>query len=467
MKRSELFFAAITVPFDYLALILAAITAYFLRYSTTAQQIRPVVFNLPWNDYLGIVLLVGLGWLVIFAWSGLYRLGATRRLSEEVSRIFVACLAGLAAVLAVMVFSRYLFDSRFIILVSFLLAFILINFDRWIIRLLQRQMFRLGIGAHRVIIVGSGDAASALKQEFDNHPAGGYRVVEQILKFNESTLPYLQNLVNQDKFDEIIQISPNTYLAETQQLVDFTNQNHLVFKYSADLLGAQLTNLEVKTIAGVPVVEVKKTRLDGWGRIYKRIFDIIFSAFLIIISSPIMLLEALAIKFDSAGTVFFKYQRIGQNNKPFTYFKFRSMIKDAHKYRFDENFLAVHKNLRAGSPMMKFKDDPRVTRVGKIIRRWSLDELPEFFLVFIGKMSLVGPRPHEVEEVACYQQHHKKVLTLKPGITGLAQVSGRSDLNFEDEIKLDVFYIENWSLGLDWQIIFKTPGAILRRRSAN
>ncbi|HQA63805.1 MAG TPA: sugar transferase [bacterium] len=142
------------------------------------------------------------------------------------------------------------------------------------------------------------------------------------------------------------------------------------------------------------------------------------------------------------------------------------MVKDAHKYRFDEGFLNHQKNLRAGTPMMKFEKDPRVTRVGRFIRRFSIDELPELFNVLAGKMSLVGPRPHEVEEVAKYQNHHRKVLTIRPGITGMAQVSGRSDLDFEEEIRLDTWYMENWSPKLDLMILFKTPVAVLRRRQA-
>ncbi len=184
------------------------------------------------------------------------------------------------------------------------------------------------------------------------------------------------------------------------------------------------------------------------------------------VSFPVLLLIALAVKLDSAGPVFFKYKRIGQYGKPFTYFKFRSMIKDAHQLRYDENFLKQQENLRNGTPMMKFKNDPRITRVGKLIRRFSLDELPELFLVLIGKMSLVGPRPHEVEEVSRYERHHKKLLTIKPGMTGLAQVSGRSDLDFEQEVKLDTYYIENWSIGTDFQILSKTPLAVFKKREA-
>ena len=134
--------------------------------------------------------------------------------------------------------------------------------------------------------------------------------------------------------------------------------------------------------------------------------------------------------------------------------------------RYDPEFQAKVENMRKGTPMLKFKNDPRLTRVGHFIRQYSIDELPEFFNVFIGRMSLVGPRPHEPEEVATYQKHHKKVLTLKPGVTGLPQISGRSDLNFEEEVRLDTYYIENWSLKLDLYILFRTPLVLLKRRQA-
>jgi exopolysaccharide biosynthesis polyprenyl glycosylphosphotransferase len=273
------------------------------------------------------------------------------------------------------------------------------------------------------------------------------------------------NLAQADKVDEIIQINPNLSVETTGALIDLANDYHMTYRYTADLLGTQLTNHEITTIAGTPIIEVKHTRLDGWGRILKRIFDVVASFILILLLSPIMLLTTLAIVFDSGRPIFFSYRRMGQYGKPFFYFKFRSMFKDAHQQRFDPEFLARQHNTREGSPILKFKDDPRITRVGRFIRRFSLDELPELFLVLIGAMSLVGPRPHELEEVDRYQKHHKKLLSIKPGITGLAQVSGRSDLNFEEEVKLDVFYMENWSLMLDLRILFKTPWAVLRPRT--
>lgn len=466
MKKSELALTAIKPPFDYFSLILAAIVAYLLRYQPYAQKIRPVIFDLPFGDYISISIPIAFGWILIFAISGLYSVLGFKSLREELARVFVACSAGLALVLAVMVFTRFLFDSRFIILTSWLLAIIFVSFDRIILQIIKKQSYKFGIGVHRLGLIGDDKVAKILIEEFTSRPTLGYRVVYQAPEFTDEVKTELFALKKKDGIDELIQIRPNMCGQKTVDLISFAEENHLDFKYTADLLGTHLINLEVNTYAGLPIIEVKRTPLDGWGRIHKRIFDIVVSSLLIILCSPIMLLTALAVKLTSQGPVFFKYKRIGQYGKPFTYFKFRSMINNAHQLRFDQDFISQQKNLRENSPMMKFANDPRITPVGRFIRRFSIDELTELFLVFIGKMSLVGPRPHEVEEVEKYERHHKKVLNIKPGMSGLAQISGRSDLDFEDEVKLDTYYIENWSLGLDLQILFKTPMAVLRRRKA-
>jgi lipopolysaccharide/colanic/teichoic acid biosynthesis glycosyltransferase len=161
-----------------------------------------------------------------------------------------------------------------------------------------------------------------------------------------------------------------------------------------------------------------------------------------------------------------KTLRVGENNRPFHYFKFRSMVKDAHKLRFDPEFVKKYGNLREGTPLFKLKDDPRVTPVGRFLRQYSLDEIPEFYLVLFGRMSLVGPRPHLPEEVAQYKSEYRKVLTVKPGVSGMAQISGRADLDFDEEVRLDIHYIEHWSPWLDLYILFKTPLVVLFRKGA-
>jgi len=225
------------------------------------------------------------------------------------------------------------------------------------------------------------------------------------------------------------------------------------------------TNINVETISGIPIISLKPTPLDGWGKVIKRFIDIIGATLGLIILSPIFLITAIAIKLDSKGSIIFSKledgspaRRVGQKEKLFTCYKFRSMFKDTHHLR----KTLENKNLRKDGPLMKIANDPRVTRVGKFIRRYSIDELPQLWNVLIGNMSLVGPRPHLPEEVAKYQKQHHFVFNIKPGLTGLAQISGRSDLSFEEESKLDRFYIENWSILSDLKIILGTLGVIAK-----
>ncbi|MFA5029334.1 MAG: sugar transferase [Patescibacteria group bacterium] len=464
MKRSEIAISASLVPIDYLMIILAGIVSYYIRFWEPVKNIRPVVFNLSFNAFLSYLFLIAFIWLISFALAGLYSMRGTRRTIDEISKIVLGCSTAVMILMFVFFFSRNLFDSRFIILAGWLFSIIFILIGRGLVRTVQRRLYGFNIGTHRVIIIGKGAVAEEVASNFNKDIKAGFKVVDQFADFSEVVESQLQLMVKDDKFDEILVATPNLSPETLERINDFSYINHVALKYVADIFEFPINNFEINNISGLPIVEVKKTSLDGWGRISKRVFDLIISTIIIVVLSPIFLLTALAIKLDSRGSVFFTYRRIGEQGREFSYFKFRSMISDAHKYRFDEEFLKEHQNLRAGTPMMKFKDDPRITRVGKVIRRFSIDELPELFNVFIGKMSLVGPRPHEIEEVARYQNYHRKVLTIKPGMTGMAQVSGRSDLNFDEEVRLDVWYMENWSLKLDLMILFKTPLAVLKKR---
>lgn len=470
MKKTESFFSALLVPLDFLMMFLAGISAYYLRFSDISEGIRPVIFSLTLHSYLPSVLTVAALWIVIFMLSGVYQIRDARRIAQELQKIILASSAGLAAVAIIIFFQRELFDSRFIVLAGWLLAIIYISLTHIFLRWLQRWLFKFGWGVHKVILVGDSATTENLLVEFSANRRSGFEVIKRVRNFSLETAQELAEFIKDREVDEIIHCDPNLSKAETLRLYDFSNDNHLTYKYVADLLEVKVLRTEVQEIIGIPVVEVKRTTLEGWGKIIKRIFDIIVSGILIILFSPVFILTILAIIIDSKGPIFFSRRddgsyvtRVGQGGVPFRYFKFRSMIPNSDSMRYKE---LADRNMRSDGPMVKIKDDPRVTRVGSIIRRWSIDELPELFLVFIGRMSLVGPRPHLPEEVAKYENYHRKTLTIKPGITGLAQVSGRSDLLFEEEAKLDIYYIENWSLLLDISIILRTPWAVLKNRQA-
>jgi len=468
MKKAESFFSVLLVPLDYLLLVLAGVSAYYLRFSEWSINARPVIFNLEFQKYLPSVFLIAGLSVAVFALAGLYQIRSVRQLAQELRKIFFACSTGLALVAVIIFFQRDLFDSRFIVLAAWFFAVIYISLGHIFMRWLQRQLYIYGVGIHKVILVGGSKTTDNLIAEFSKNRRDGFEVIKRVRDFSLETAQELGEFIKDREVDEIIQSDPNLSKIETLRLYDFSNENHLVFKYVADLLEVKVLRTEVAEIAGIPVVEVKRTTLEGWGRIWKRLFDIIGSGLIIIIFSPILLLAVVAIALDSRGPIFFSRRddgtcvtRIGAAGIPFRYFKFRTMIPNTDSMRYSE---LADRNMRNDGPMVKIKDDPRVTRIGKILRRWSIDELPELFLVFIGRMSLVGPRPHLPEEVAKYENYHKKTLTIKPGVTGLAQVSGRSDLLFEEEVKLDVYYIENWSILLDISILLRTPFAVLKQR---
>jgi len=470
MKKIESFFSVLFVPVDFLVLLAAGLSAYYLRFSSCSASIRPVIFNLPLPEYFRSLALVAFLWIVIFALAGLYQIKTARQLATELQKIFLACSTGFALIAIVIFFQRELFDSRFIVLAGWLFAILYLSLAHALIRWFQRFLFNYGIGVHQVILVGNSQTTENLMEEFSRNQKSGFQVAKRVRDFSLETAQELLEFVSGREVDEIIQSDPNLSKPEMLRLYDFANEHHLTFKYVADLLEVKVLRTEVAEIIGIPVVEVKRTTLDGWGRIFKRIFDVVVSGLLIAVLSPVIILTVLAILLDSRGPIFFSRRddgsavtRIGVGGRPFRYFKFRSMIPNSDSMRYKE---LADRNLRADGPMVKIKDDPRVTRVGRFIRRWSLDELPELFLVFAGRMSLVGPRPHLPEEVAKYENYHKKTLTIKPGITGLAQVSGRSDLLFEEEAKLDIYYIENWSLMLDIAILLRTPFAVLKHRAA-
>lgn len=468
MKKTESLFSVLLVPLDFCLLFLAAVSAYKIRFSQSWTDIRPIIFELPFSDYLNSAVVVIILWLIIFAFAGLYQIRASRQIAQELNKIFLASSTGLSLIAIIIFFQRDLFDSRFIVLVAYILAIIYVGLGRIIVRWMQRIFLRRGVGVRKIILVGNSKTTDNFVTEFSANKKYGFEVLKRFRDFSLETTKELSDFIVDNQVDEIIQADPNLSKVEMIRLYDFATDNHIIYKYVADLLEVKVLRSEVAEVMGVPVVEVKRTTLEGWGRIWKRLFDIFTSSILITIFSPIILLTMLAIFLDSKGSIFFSRRddgspvtRIGEGGKPFRYFKFRSMIPNTDSMRYKE---LADRNVRADGPMVKIKDDPRVTRVGKFIRRWSIDELPELFLVFIGRMSLVGPRPHLPEEVAKYENYHRKTLSVKPGITGLAQVSGRSDLSFEEEVKLDVYYIENWSLLLDISILFRTPLAVFKHR---
>lgn len=471
MKKAELYFGAVLVPLDAVMLVLAGLSAYALRFQSSVINIHPVLYEIPFQSYLNALVLTALTWVIIFAFVGLYHIRSTRRVVEEVRKVFLACSTGVLAIIILFFFERDLFSSRFIILAAYVFALVYVIAARLGVLTLERWLFRKGVGVTAIVLIGEGHIAEVVTAECTQKPGLGFHIVQQYAEWNADTERSVLTLYTQGRVDQLLLATTNGTKEQRQTINDFCEEHHIGFRYAAALFDTQTARVAIQPLAGIPIVEIKRTMLEGWGSIVKRLFDIVGSLALIIITGPIMLVAALAIWIDTGRPIFFtrrddgkKVYRVGQYGKPFFYFKFRTMVPNSDSLRYDERL--QEQNMRKGSPLVKIKDDPRVTPVGKWLRRLSIDELSEFLLVLKGDMSLVGPRPHLPEEVAQYKKHHKRVLSIKPGITGLSQISGRSDLDFEEEVRLDTFYIEHWALWLDIVVLLKTPLVLLRRRQA-
>lgn len=466
MRKMELTFVALLLPLDALALFCAAVTAYALRFSKPFVSVRPILTDIPFAEYLTTAGLFIAIWMLIFALAGLYSL-RRRPAWSEFGRLIVSCTAGIMVVIATVFFGREFTTSRFVVLAVWGLAIFYVTLFRMVLRASRHAMLKSGRGHKYVAVVGSGRAAQELVKLYRDQPIMGFTVVKTYKQWGEAAKRDVLALQRRRRLDGIVLADPDATKEQELDLIALTEERHLEFRYLADLFAGAFKRVEVSTTGGIPIIEVKRTPLDGWGRIAKRLFDMCVSFVLILLTLPIMVVTAIAIKLTSRGPILFSrlennspVQRVGEHGRPFRYFKFRSMYHNVHSQRYTA---LAHLDTRKG-PLVKIKNDPRVTPVGRFIRTWSIDELPEFFLVFFGRMSLVGPRPHLPEEVANYEPHQRRVLAIKPGITGLAQISGRSDLSFDDEVALDTWYIEHWSPWLDLWILLKTPMAVLTHR---
>jgi exopolysaccharide biosynthesis polyprenyl glycosylphosphotransferase len=219
--------------------------------------------------------------------------------------------------------------------------------------------------------------------------------------------------------------------------------------------------IHTQQVAGLPLIHVTTPALEGGQGVAKRLFDVLVAGTMIIVAAPVMVLVAIMIKLDSGGAVFFRQERVGIEGAPFGMLKFRSMVQDA-----EQQLAELSHHNEGNGVLFKIKNDPRITRVGGLLRRFSLDELPQLFNVLAGSMSLVGPRPPLPSEVESYEHDVRRRLLVKPGLTGLWQVSGRSNLSWQDSVRLDLYYVENWSLAGDLIILLRTVRAVFRRTGA-
>ena len=465
MKKSKIFFGVLRLPIDFIAVMAAFILAYYIRPIT--DLIPGVQYNfypelLPnFDEYIRFALIASVFLLIMFAFNRFYSLKKTERFGKLFLKIVFFVSAWLMIIIAYyFLVVHQLFFSRIALAHIWLFTIIFVTIGRALLLGFQHIFYKLGFGRSRILFVGINQLADqcyakmnrdvkyfvigALEEKLESRKIGDLKII--------GTYDQLENIVKKYNVDEIIQ-ADETHASE---VLGFCRSNQIHYYFIPDLLRLQRTNVEMEMVAQIPLISLKQTPLEGWGYVYKRVFDLLFSVFCICLLTPVWIIVPLIIKIDSKGPVIYKSRR-KYRNRVFNFYKFRTMVADADKKKSE----LIEMNERTG-PLFKIKNDPRVTKLGRFLRKTSIDELPQLFNVLIGNMSMVGPRPHLPEEVDKYEKHHYQVFTLKPGITGLAQTSGRSRLNFEEEVKLDVYYIENWSLWLDAKIILKSIFVVFR-----
>ena len=442
------------VVLDAFMAILAFIIAYILRLAIDFPA--PAVGVEPLGAYTGLMLLQAVSVVAVMFFYRMYHIVRSRM--DQFYAIFGAVSIGslLAVAFSSIFFKNTAFEvdyPRATMVYSWVLAIGLVSFGRWAHQRIRTRLQMRGTGREQLLIVGTGDVARVVLQKIQWSPYLGYDVVG--LVNGEESPPEvlgvpvlgrsddLPELIEKFDVDEVIIALPSASHEELIRLIGLCQRGKVSIKVFPDVFEIMSAGVTVDDLGGLPMLTVRDVALRGWNLMLKRAVDVAGSMAALVTFSPLMMLVAFLIKLDSSGPVFFIQERVGLDGQPFPMIKFRSMRQDAETLG-----------------QWTVKDDPRRTRLGSIIRRLSVDELPQLINVLLGEMSLVGPRaeqPKYVEEfqrrIPRYMERHRE----KAGVTGWAQVNGlRGDTSIEERTKYDLWYIENWSLWLDIKIILRT-----------
>lgn len=459
------------ITLDILLINASMLLAYWVRYEL--QWFRDISYHHPLAAYVPFSALFTVLMLIAFRIDRVYLHQKGQRLLDQIYRIINATAKSMVIVMATTFALRPPLYSRLLLLEAAIIAVLLLALSRTIFSLALGRLRARGMGVSRTIIVGAGEIGRTVMRTIVARPELGYEVVgfvddnpnkgqTSIGRFEGlGPLDNLPRLVDEEAVDEVIITLPWMYHRKIMGIVRECERRQVSARIVPDLFQMSLSQVDVDDLGGVPLVGVREVGFEREALLVKRAMDIAGALIGLTVGAPFLALIALAIRLDSPGPVIFRQTRIGAGRKLFYIYKFRSMRVGA-----DEEQDRLRELNEVDGPMFKIRDDPRLTRVGRLLRRVSLDELPQLWNVLRGEMSLVGPRPPTPNEVGGYQEWHKKRLDGRPGLTGLWQVSGRSLLSFDETVLLDIYYIENWSLWLDLKIMLRTIPKVLSGEGA-
>lgn len=461
---------------DFLALIAAFVAAFILRVTLSNVPIHHAVYA---RTYLEIFLVVLPFWILIFGLLGLYNNNIYERRFVEFGRLFIGSFIGLLFVVFIDFLSvKPLFPAKLVPIYGFSLGFLFLLIFRNLARFIRTELFSFKVGLNNVLIVGNTTMTAELVDLLVDSRQSGYKILGVIgtkyaLGAHRHVATYqtfgsaLQHL--QDPVHTIIQTELYADETRNRDLLEYAQANHVAYRFVPGNTELFVGNIDVQLFRGsIPVIAVHQTALIGWGRILKRIFDLFVSLVIVIVVSPIMLIIALLVKLSDGGPVFLRQVRLTRFNQEFRVFKFRSMNRTYSGLLPEEAFAKMGRPELAVAYRKNgdyLPHDPRITPIGRFLRATSLDELPQLFNVITGDLSLVGPRALVPRELSVYEKRHT-ILAVKSGITGLAQVSGRKNISFDERRKLDIYYVQNWSFWMDLMILIKTVRVVIEGTGA-
>lgn len=475
-SKNTKFYSLILIIADFIILLAAFSVAYILRVQYDA---RPLVSEVYAQQYFSTFALLAPFWILIFASLGLYQSTTYNRRLVEWSKIAVGAFIGILLVIGWEYISdQHLFPARLVAIYALGASFVLLVIGREILRLTRGLLFYFGKGISRVLIVGDSAATRDIADNISNTYRSGYKVVAiagpkrvippglEVRHFTsfDTALKHIKDL----DITTIIQTDLYDSAERNQQILGAAQIHHISYSFipgEAEFYAGKNT---VDVFLGYPMISVSQTPLIGWGAIAKQVFDCIASVLLIVLLSPLLLLIIIIQILFNPGPVFYISKRLSKFSEPVSLIKFRSMGAKYGKRDAAIEFREMGREdlAREYETHRKVENDPRVTWFGNFLRRTSLDELPQIFNVLRGDLSLVGPRPILPQEAKFSPSRTALLHSVKSGVTGLWQVSGRSNLSFEERIELELFYAQNWSFWLDIKILFKTLAVVIRKQGA-
>lgn len=464
LKKHSQFFETLFITFDIIIVMVAWVLSYFQRFYL---PIVPITKGIPpFVEYIKSMALIPFIWIPVYLNLGLYR---SRRLSKWYDELYDVTKASSLAIIiyiSVLYIFRHYEMSRGVFLTFWVLHIIMVWGGRRTIRWILKYIRKKGYNIKRVLIVGAGELGRKVNQIFSLRPELGYKVVGFLTRHKEKVgkeidgIPVigmysdLSKILETENIDNVILAIPFEEQSSLPQLLSATEGIPADVKLVPDYFPFFQLKGGFEIFEGLPFVNLRTTPLVGWNWFLKRTFDITVALISLILSAPLMLIIALLIKLTSKGPVIYKQERVGWDGRRFIMYKFRTMVEDAEK----------------NGPVWSTPNDPRCTPIGKWLRKFSLDELPQLWNVIKGEMSIVGPRPERpffVEEFKKKIPNYILRLKVKAGITGWAQVNGlRGDTPLDERIKYDLFYIENWSLLFDIKVVLLTLFKGMLNRSA-